>query len=254
MNKKTKTTSFSRAYFHAKDYGFLAPGIYYYKIYAYDRFDNIVSSEEIITSLVTNNSLNGSVVLQWDAVLGTVKYEVYGRTQKYDRKWETTKTILTDSGDEFVDQSDSTNFLPTFLDVPTGSTGLPNFSSHPYVLFPEFTTDSGQHFISPFLYKFNEFYNYYEGWLFYPELFINFAEIKTTADGAYYSASIPSIYLNLIYNKEQKKTTINLKSYQSLTGWVFYITIPELLISNAELEIPLNNDENSINWFSIYKS
>ena len=136
--------------------------------------------------------------------------------------WKTSNNYLKDDG------SDSDE-----------STEQPDPDVYQYTLFPEFNVE-GYEYVSPFLYKFNEIYNYYEGWLFYPEMLITFATVEPT-DKSGTSIVIPSIYLNIIYNKETKTSTISLKSYQKLQDFQFTLSIPELDI----VEVPLEGKDDS---------
>ena len=210
--------------------GYLIPNTYYYKITAEDNFGNIITSEELTASLILESSDTGSIGIEWNDVPGVKRYKVYGRTQEYEHVWELTDNFMVDTGTESA--------------AAINTEDIQEIEKHPYVIFPDFYTKTGQHYVSPFMYKFNEFYNYYEGWLFYPEMIVNFSSIGKSSQGEFNSARIPSIYLNLIYNIEEKKTTINLKSYQKLEDFVFNITIQELGIVN-ELMTKHQEDNNT---------
>ena len=207
-------------HYYTQDTGNLIPGLYFYVIRAYDKFNNSVSTDEIKASLVLSVE-SGSIHLKWSPVPGACRYRLYGRTAQYERFWELTEPEYLDNG------SDEGSI--------SSPDGLQELEEYPYVLFPEYE-HSGTTFVSPFLYKFNPVYNYYEGWLFYPELLINFASIEQTASGEISGASLPSIYLNLIYDQILEKTTISLKSYQRISEWAFNMTIPELGLKDIALE------------------
>lgn len=214
------TTGFSGLRFYSRDTGSLLPNSYFYRIFAEDRFGNVVGTEEISASLIPDATESGSVILEWNPIPGATKYRIYGRTRNYELVWTQTETTFMDTGsNSAADENEG---------------GIPEFEEHPYVIFPDFYSNTGEHFVSPFMYKFNDFYNYYEGWLFYPELIVHFSSLSQTGDGKFNSANIPSIYLNLIYDNVAEKTTINLKSYQKITDWTFGLSIPELGIGKKE--------------------
>ncbi len=218
-----KETQIQNLYYFTRDNGSLLPGVYYYKIAAVDRFENVVLSNELEVSLLVETNDNGSVLVQWDAVPGVKKYIVYGRSPAFEYKWEVTTNSFLDDG--------------TNSAAVENPKGIPEIDPTPYVIFPDFYTNTNEHLVSPFIYKFNTFYNYYEGWIFYPELLVNFSTLTQTSDGKYNSANIPSIYLNLIYDQENQQTTINLKSYQSIDDWSFKLTIYELNIYEKQMEM-----------------
>ncbi len=206
----------------------LFPGIYYYKIYAEDKFKNIISSTEITASLMLETAAYGYILLEWNKVPGATNYRIYGRTRDHEFLWNTENNKLYDRGyapepDMILDR-DSTSVPEPAEDSEK------SIEQYPYVIFPDFYTKTGQHFVSPFLYKFNDFYNYYEGWLFYPELIVAFSRVVPSSNSdSFDSTAIPSIYLSIVYNMEKEKTEISLKSYQAFdTKLTFRIKIPEL--------------------------
>lgn len=81
--------------------------------------------------------------------------------------------------------------------------------------------------------RFSDVYNMYEGYLFYPEMYINFSNIVQESTESQINSIHPSIFLNIIYS--DKKSYIQLKSYQDLAGWSFKITIPELQIESLDM-------------------
>ena len=233
----TDTTSFSGISFESKESGYLLPGTYYYKIVAEDRFSNKVASEDLTISLILESSSHGSIELHWNDIPGTKKYKVYGRSQNYEYVWELSDNVFIDDGN--VSDSAAGN----------NTDDIKKIEKYPYVIFPDFYSKSGHHFVSPFMYKFNEFYNYYEGWLFYPELIVNFSRMTHSSAISAQSSSIPSIYLNLIYDIDNKKTTINLKSYQKIENFLFRIKIPELEIGNTESGVQMQKDSTDESTF-----
>ena len=226
-----KNSSINNIHYDSRDTGSLSPGTYYYKISAIDSFDNVVVSSEISASLILDATDSGSILLQWNEVPGARKYTVYGRTQLYEYKWELETNSLLDDGSNSA--------------AVENPEGIPEIEEYPYVIFPDFYSNTNEHFVSPFIYKFNKYYNHFEGWLFYPELLVNFASLTQTSDGEFNSSNIPSIYLNLIYDQDNKQTAINLKSYQTISEWSFKITIPELDIYDQSMTM---TDESTFTY------
>lgn len=218
-----KDSKIENLYYFTRDSGSLPPGVYYYKIAAVDRFENVIMSDELEASLIVQTTEGGSIYIHWSAVSGTKKYIIYGRTRTFEYKWETETNSFLDDGSNSA--------------AVVNPEGIPEIEQHPYIIFPDFYSNTNEHFVSPFIYKFNTFYNYYEGWLFYPELLVNFSTLTPTTEGQFNSSSIPSVYLNLIYNKENKQTVISLKSYQSISEWSFRLTIHELDIYEKQMEM-----------------
>lgn len=206
VNKYIGNISFEKI-----DGGELQPGNYEYEILAYDSFGNIIKTEtNFPTSIFTENA---SVKITWDPIEGTSKYRIYGRDDEKKMYWETTE--------------------PEFLD--DGSDGIPTFSvpsPDNYIIYPKYIIYD-KSFISPFVYKYNKLFDWYDGYLFYSNLLVNFKSINRLSTGTIVQQ--PSIYLNLIYNQNSLSTSINVKSYQSLEYWAFYITIPELGIDKEEM-------------------
>lgn len=214
----SKSQTINGIHYYTNDTGALTPGLYYYTIYAYDNFGNVINSTEIKATFASEAE-SGSIHLYWKNIACAKKYVVYGRTADYIHSWETTES-------NFLDTGDNSNAII--------SNGLPKVEENPYILFPVFTSDETK-FVSPFLYKFNTVYNYYEGWLFYPDLVVNFASIEQNSADEASSITVPSIYINLVYDDINKKTKISLKSYSSIYDWHFTIAIPELNITSTEM-------------------
>ena len=221
--------------FFTQDIGDLPLGTYTYRVLAVDSLNNTISSDEIKVALSSENSAVGSIHLQWGSAPGAVRYRVYGRSPSFEKMWEVgPSTSFSDYGDEASEES-STLVADGFPKPP---------ESPPYTLFPEFTV-GGERFVSPFLYRFNPTYNYYEGWLFYQELLVNFSSLEQTAEGGVSAATIPSIFINILYDSTEQLSYINVKSYQQIYDWVFEISIPELGITNEPME---NTDESTATY------
>lgn len=235
---------FEDVHFGVRDAGTMTSDVYYYVVRAFDLFKNTLSTGEIIIPVTA--TVGGEVTLEWAPVPGAVKYIVYGRSPLYDYMWETTSTRIVDDG--------TTNTGA----IIRGVSGLPEIEKEPYILYPELEY-AGTKFTSPFLYKYNSVYNHYEGWLFYEDMIINFKSVTQVNQdidptNKITAATIPSIYMNLIYNETKEETTISIKSYQRLDDvdigggvkeeWKFYITIPEFNIDD-KLMTPVDESTHS---------
>lgn len=216
---------FSNLHYTIRKEGKLENGQYFYQVYAIDPFGNKVYSGEIGISLLEDNG--HSIELYWDKIPAAIKYLIYLRDKNYEYYYETKDNYFLDTGKN--DNLILRNELP-----------LPDINTKISV-YPEFEYKNNK-YISPFLYKYNDIYNMYDGYLFYTDMYINFDYIvqENSSQTNNISSIHPSIYLNIIYNDNQS-TSIKLKSYQSLIGWSFKLSIPLLNISNVDM----NNDEEN---------
>ena len=195
--------------------GYLETGQYYYKIAGFDTLGTICTTDDMALTIL--DSETHSIRLTWDPLPSVVKYRVYLRTNKYEYYYETTDHY-------FIDNGKNDNLISRTSEIPK--------SDFKQIVFPEIEYE-GKPYICPFLLKFSEVYNMYEGYLFYPEMYINFSNIiQETSENQIYSIH-PSTFLNIIYS--DKKSSIQLKSYQDLEGWSFKITIPDLQIESLDM-------------------
>lgn len=159
-----------------------------------------------------------SVLINWDSVVDANKYIVYKLIDGQYYYTETYTNSIVDDGSEF----NSCNYPiePTLI------------------FFPKFMI-SGNEMISPFLYKWNDFMNWYDGYLLYDSFSAYFSETKNTGLSNY---DIPVLYFFIQYDYLNKKTYIDLKSHQDISAFEFKITISERSIYNQDL---VNIDETT---------
>lgn len=214
--------------------GTLEVNNYFYLICAYDSFGNVITSGKISVTLMTDE--HKSIQLQWDEVPAAVKYRIYYRTEDFQYYVDTTNTFILDDGTvKDGVKLDSSYTLPTETTISQ-------------CVFPEIEYE-GVKYTSPFLYKYSDTYNMYIGYLFYPSLLVNFETLiqEKTLDSYEEIVSVipPSLYINIIYNRESYITNINLKSYQDISEWMFKITINEMSVYNTTME---KIDENTFTY------
>lgn len=196
--------------------GYLNAGQYYYKILAFDSLGTVTSTDDMAVTILGEDNVH-SVRFSWDPLPSAVKYRVYLRNQSFDYYHETTDHYFTDNGRN-DNLTRRTEVIPT--------------SDFKQIVFPEIEYE-GKDYICPFMLRFSDVYNMYEGYLFYPEMYINFSNIVQESTESQINSIHPSIFLNIIYS--DKKSSIQLKSYQDLAGWSFKITIPELQIESLDM-------------------
>lgn len=143
------------------------------------------------------------VLISWDAVTNANKYLVYKTVNNQSYYAETFTNSITDDGTNFVE---CTYPLDTEL-----------------ILNPKLMI-SEKEMISPFLYKWNSFMNWYDGYLLYDSFSVYFSETENTGLAEY---NIPVLYFFIQYDYFNKKTYIDLKSHQDISDFVFDITISE---------------------------
>jgi hypothetical protein len=151
------------------------------------------------------------ISLTWDAVTDANKYLVY----KYDGVNYYFAETFTNS---IVD--DGTNFI--LCDYPL---------NQELIFYPKFMI-SGEMMISPFLYKWNDFMRWYDGYILYDSFSAHFSETKNTGLANY---DIPVLYFFIQYDILNRKTFIDLKSHQDISDFEFKITISERSIYNETL-------------------
>ena len=159
-----------------------------------------------------------TVSITWDLVTNATGYIVY----KYNGTDYSSMRIITNS---LVD--DGTGFLPCTYPL-----------NYDMVFFPKFMIN-GEMMISPFLYYYNDFMNWYDGFLFYDSFSVFFSEAKNTGFSYF---DIPVLYFLIEYDYIKGVTYIKLKSHQDISEYVFEITISERSIYKESL-ISVDNTE-----------
>lgn len=211
--------------------GTLPAGTHYYKVSATDGIGKTICTDQV--SITIDGTTVKSVNLTWTALPNAERYIVYRReSNSQNMYWETFTNTFTDTG--------STGIIIPSTNLPDGSVN--------YILWPRYYINNTS-FISPFLYKYNSFMDWYDGFVFYDFLYITFSEILII-DKTDVSYSPAPIYINILYDKVLKKSTIYVKSYQELEDSLTYpmecpdkpltttaitLTIPELDLSNQAM-------------------
>lgn len=196
--------------------GQLDRGTYRYIIEAEDRFGNKIQTEQLSISVV---QYGASITFSWDSVNNAIKYRIYGRETEPTHYWETTHTTFIDDG--------STDGTETSVEKVG-------------IYFPKFTVN-GIDFVSPFFYKYNSKFDWYDGYLFYSSMVKNFSTTTTISQSSLIPLA-PSIFLSIVYDNNLQKTTFFVKSYQKISSWNFKISIPEL---NITTEMMTQQDEST---------
>lgn len=196
------------------DSGELEAGTYKYIVQGFDNFNRGLESFE--QEITINGTTENSVELNWTPIDNAVKYIIYTDpvdegsglfSYKINETYETSFIHLTEFNDyrTSIVHSDDLIFYPTFL-------------------------INDYEFISPFIYKYDSFMDWYKAYILYETFIVNFSDVKLR-DLTY---DIPIFFFNIVYNKENKETFINVKSHQSLSDYNIKLTIPTLSIYEDE--------------------
>lgn len=200
----------------------LTSGTYKYKIISMLEDGNY--SKPYIFDEVEIDDVNNVVCLNWDVIPSTQYYIVVREKPNQSVYWIVYSTEFTDDGhnqDYFVITENGENVL------------VPQDSEFNTVLYrPIFGN-----LISPFIYKYDTFFNQYKGMFKYDNEVIEFSRFKLH-DPDY---RIPPIYLSLRYDYNVDITIIQLKSYQDLDTYNFQLSIDELGIRKADMSLLDNN-------------
>jgi hypothetical protein len=143
------------------------------------------------------------ISLTWDEVIDANKYLVYKVVGSNYYFAETFTNSIDDDG---------TNFIA--CDYPLN----PDL-----IFYPKFVV-SGEMMISPFLYKWNDFMRWYDGYILYDSFSAHFSNTKNTGLSNY---DIPVLYFFIQYDMLNRKTYVDLKSHQDISSYEFKITISE---------------------------
>ena len=159
-----------------------------------------------------------SVSIVWDAVDNANEYIVY----KYN-------------GTDYLFTKVDTNSI---IDDGTGFVFCNYPLNYNISFFPKFMIN-GQLMVSPFLYYYNSFMEWYDGFLFYDSFTVYFSEAKNTGLSYY---DIPVLYFLIEYDYIKRTSYVKLKSHQDISGYEFEITISERSIYRESL-VSIDNTE-----------
>ncbi len=198
--------------------------------------DNILKIAEIPLINYTgtiHKYTTSNIQLEWDEVENANKYII---VKIINGMYYYSESLV----NSFID--DGTNFIKLQLPIDQ------NLIYKPVLLYKD------QKVISPFLYQYNSFMNWYDGYILDDLVTAEFSEMINT--GAI-NFDIPVIYFNVEYNHQQKKTSIFLRSHQEINDYIFKITISNKSIYGQELtQVDGNNyiyeytDTDGIFWES----
>ena len=178
-------------------------GIYILTLSAPYVGDNYIGTIQIYT--------HTSVSITWDAVTNANEYLVY--------KFNGTDYFFTRIDVNSV-VDDGTNFVPCSYPL-----------NYDISFFPKFMIN-GELMVSPFLYRYNSFMGWYDGFLFYDSFSVYFYEAKNTGLSYY---DIPVLYFLIEYDYNKSVSYIKLKSHQDISEYEFEITISERSIYRESL-------------------
>ncbi len=197
-------------------------GVLQYYILASDGF-HISDSDSISVDCGTENN---SVELSWDEFDNAIYYIVI----VYDgNEYRYFNTVL----NEFLDIGQESTAINTFSYFEGDSEGDISFSwNDNYIFFPEFEINN-INFISPFVYKYNSFMRWFEGYLFSDNFIILFSKKQIVGQTDY---TVPYFHAQIKYNYTEKKTEIYIISQQESTNYIPTISISNTEIADQKLE------------------
>jgi len=187
---------------------------YIYRIYACDGFfytdvggySEVIMSNDFNANSITWNKFDCAqfYIIQVTSNVNEIKYY-----KTYENK--------------FIDYGESTHML--------------SFDKSSYLFFPECIINSTK-FISPFIYKYNKYMDYFDGYIFYDSVDVNFAEIKNNIN----DDELPICRCEVKYNYIKSKTELYIRSYQDISRYTFNLSISNNIVQNA---LMTNIDENT---------
>lgn len=153
------------------------------------------------------------------------RYDGLDNTYYIDNKvfWKSTATIFYDNL-EIVQVSDIDSLITNSWTIANKRLYLKlddEFVSSSSVITINYTSDLN--FVSPFIYKHNSFFNWFEGY-FINNNMIQYPIISDIVDGY----TPPIFYFNLTYNSANDTTDIFIKSYQDISLLTFEIKITNI--------------------------
>jgi len=192
-----------------------------YTIFATDRFH--ISQQ--VSSIGEVNSPSNAVEIIWDEFPNARNYVIIVYDGEDYRYFTTINTYFIDVGQD----SDYTNsFIHSYSDSDE-----PLFSwKDSYIFFPEVVYNSVE-FISPFVYKYNKNFNWFEGYVFYDDFIVLFSNVNTNLnkDTNY---TTPYFHLRLRYDYDNMMTVLEAISSQAIEDYAMRFTIPGTDVYNEQ--------------------
>jgi hypothetical protein len=189
----------------------------------------ILASDGFHTSNFDSISLDcgteyNSVELSWDEFENAIYYIII----VYDGSgYRFFNTVL----NEFLDIGQESTAINTFSYLED-SEGISFSWNDNYIFFPEFEINE-TNFISPFVYKYNPFMRWFEGYLFSDDFIILFSKKQIVGNTDY---TVPYFHAQIKYNYIEKKTEIYIISQQESTSYIPTISISNTEITDQKLE------------------
>lgn len=210
---------------YSEDEG-LKSGEWEFYIVATDGFNDTEKSD---TVTLTVDDTDNAVNLSWDIVENANSYFIYGKHEDDDnyRRW---KVIGSEEDNLKEDDGGGGTYI---LDVSNRESKI-SFN-------PVFAVNDKE-FISPFVYKFNEFMNWYDGYILKDNLIININDIYSEDQK---NIDLPVFFFNVWYHYGKSITSVDLKSTSDISEYDFYLSIEEEGINDESLD---EIDENTYRY------
>jgi hypothetical protein len=172
--------------------------------------------------------VNNAIELNWDEYDNANFYIVIvydGGEYRYFNTYTNT----------FLDIGQESNAINTFSYIEEDGTDTTiTFSwEDNYIFFPEFLIED-VNFISPFIYKYNSFMNWFDGYLFNDDFIILFSQ-KQEVFNISENHTVPYFHAQIKYNYLERKTEIYIISQQETTNYIPTISITNTLIKDQKL-------------------
>ncbi|MFW6219377.1 MAG: hypothetical protein ACOC33_00785 [bacterium] len=178
---------------------------------------------DINTVIVDEN--NNNIHISWDGDLSVSYYRIFRESSNDTVFWKLHTTY-------FVDDGKNTTFNTINTDghnvLVSTQSKFNNIIYKPVI----------NNMISPFIYKYNSFFNRYDGYFEYYNHIENFREFNLI-NSDYIP---PNIHLLLQYDPESDNTLIYVKSHQDISQYNLTITVEKYSINNTNMD---NLDENT---------
>ncbi len=199
-------------------------GVLQYYIFATDGF--YISD---ITYIILNCNFDNAIELTWDEFENAQYYMIVVFDGEDYRYLKTDTNYLLDIG-----QLNNTINTFSFIEEENETDSSIIFSwDENYVFFPEFLIDE-INFISPCIYKYNSFMNWFEGHLFNDDFIILFSQ-KQFIYNIVENYTIPYFHAQIKYNYFEKKTEIYIISQQESINYIPTISISNTTIKDQKL-------------------
>ena len=192
-----------------------------YTIFATDKFhisQQITSIQDII---LPNNAFE----LSWDEFTNAQNYVIIVNDEYGYRYFTTTSNYFVDVGQD----SDYTN---TFIYSHTDSDGPLISWKDSYIFFPEVIYNSVE-FVSPFVYKYNKNFNWFEGYVFYDDFIVLFSNTNVDLNKET-NYTLPYFHLRVNYDNDNMMTVIEAISSQAIEDYTMRFTVSGTDIHNQE--------------------